>query len=102
MRIEVVGRNLEVTAAIREHAAAKAAKLSKYFDGIQLITLRLSKEDHQHRGKFGVELVIDVEKHEDFVSHEVGEDLYGAIDAVMQKGSRQVSEFKEKLKKAKR
>ncbi len=102
MRIEVVGRNLEVTAAIREHAASKAAKLSKYFDGIQLITLRVSKEDHQHHGKFGVELVIDVEKHEDFVSKDVGEDLYAVIDAVMQKGSRQVSEFKEKLKKGKR
>ncbi len=102
MRIEVVGRNLEITAAIREHASAKAAKLSKYFDGIQLITLRLAKEDHQHRGKFGVELVIDVEKHEDFISHEVGEDLYAVIDAVIQNGSRQVSEFKEKLKKAKR
>lgn len=102
MRIEVVGRNLEVTPAIREHAAGKAAKLSKFFDGIQLITLRVSKEDHHLHGKFGVELVIDVEKHEDFISHETGEDLYAVIDAVLQKGSRQVSEFKEKLKNGKR
>ena len=102
MRIEVVGRNLDVTDAIRKYAEAKVDKLSKYYDGIQAITVRLSKEDHQHRGSFGVELVIDVEKHDDFVSKSSDEDLYAAIDAVAQKGARQLSEFKEKLKTGKR
>ena len=102
MRIEVVGRNLEVTDAIRDHTEAKAAKLTKFFDGIQAITVRLSREDHHHRGKFGVELVIDVEKHDDFISHEVGQDLYASIDAVLQKGSRQLSEFKAQLKNGKK
>ncbi len=102
MRIEVIGRNLDVTAAIREHTEGKAEKLSKFYNGIQLITVRLSREDHQHHGEFGVELVIDVEKHDDFVSHAKGEDLYAAIDAVIQKGSRQLSEFKEKLRNGKR
>jgi putative sigma-54 modulation protein len=102
MRIEVVGRNLEVTNAIREHTEAKAAKLTKFFNGVQAITIRLSREDHQHRGKFGVELVIDVQKHQDFIVHEVGEDLYASIDAVLQKGSRQLAEFKEQLRNGKK
>jgi len=102
MRIEVVGRNLEVTPAIREHATGKAEKLSKYYDGIQLITIRVSREDHQNRGEFGVELVIDVEKHDDFVTHAKGEDLYTVIDAAIQKGSRQLTEFKAQLKNSKR
>lgn len=102
MRIEVIGRNLDVTDAIREHTEGKAQKLTKFYDGIQAITVRLSREDHHHHGKFGVELVIDVQKHNDFVCHEVGEDLYASIDAVIQKGSRQLAEFKEQLKNGKK
>jgi putative sigma-54 modulation protein len=102
MRIEVVGRNLEVTPAIREHAESKAQKLTKFYDGIQLITIRLSREDHQHRGDFGVELVVDVQKHDDFVAHAKGEDLYAAIDAAVQKATRQLTDFKEQLKNGKR
>jgi len=102
MRIDVVGRNLEVTDPIRQHAEAKAAKLPRFFDGVQLITFRLSREDHKHQGHFGVELVVDVEKHPDFVSHATGEDLYAAIDSAVQKGARQLTEFKEKLKLGKR
>lgn len=102
MRIEVVGRNLPVTDAIREHAETKAAKLPRYFDGVQLVTLRLSREDHHHHGSFEVELVVDVEKHPDFVTHAKGEDLYAAIDDAVQKSSRQLTDFKEKLKLGKR
>jgi putative sigma-54 modulation protein len=102
MRTEVVGRNLEVTPAIREHAETKAQKLTKYYDGIQLITIRLSREDHHHHGEFGVELVVDVQKHDDFISSAKDEDLYAAIDAAVQKSSRQLAEFKEQLKNGKR
>jgi putative sigma-54 modulation protein len=102
MRIEVIGRNLEITDAIRQHAEAKAAKLPKYFDHIQQITFRMAPEDHQHKGSFGVELVVDVEKHDDFVSHASNEDLYAAIDQAVQKAARQLTDFKEKLKLGKR
>jgi putative sigma-54 modulation protein len=102
MRIEIVGRNLEVTPAIREYAETKSDKLSKVYNGIQMITFRLTREDHHHHGEFGVELVVDVQHHADFVSHAKGEDLYGAIDAVIQKGTRQLSEHKAKIRDGKR
>lgn len=102
MRIEVIGRNLDVTDAIRTHAETKADKLPRYYDGVQLVTFRLSREDHHHKGVFGVELQIDVEKHKDFISRASGEDLYAAIDEVVHKGTRQLAEFKEQLKNGKR
>jgi putative sigma-54 modulation protein len=102
MRIEVIGRNLEVTDAIRQHAEQKAAKLPTYFDRIQLITFRLEKVGHQHHGKFDVELVCDVEHHDDFVCHATEEDLYVAIDSAVHKSARQLAEFKERLKTGKR
>lgn len=98
MRINVIGRNLEVTAAMKEHAETKAAKLPKFYDGVQAVTVTLAKNDHHHKGLFDVELVIDVEKHDDFVVHSKLEDLYAAIDDAVHKGSRQLSEFKERLK----
>ena len=102
MRIEVVGRDVQITDPIRKHAESKASKLTKYFDAVQQITFTISKPDHAHRGPFDVELIVDVEKHDDFVSHATAEDLYGAIDAVVQKASRQLTDFKEKLKMGKR
>lgn len=102
MRINVVGRNIEVTEAIREFATTKAGKLTKYFDGIQAITITLIKDDHHKHGTFGAELIIDVEKHDDFISNEHDKDLYAAIDLVMEKGERQLRDFKEILKGGKR
>jgi putative sigma-54 modulation protein len=98
MRIDVVGRNIEVTDALRQYAEQKASKLPRYFDGVQLVTLTLTKEDHLKHGEFGVEVCVDVEKHADFVTHAKGEDLYAIIDAAVQKSARQLTDFKEQLK----
>lgn len=102
MRIDVVGRNIEITVAIRQHAEEKITKLPKYFDAIQQITLTITKDERHKHGTFGAELLIDVEKHDDFVSHAHGDDLYLLIDLVVQKGVRQLTDFKEKLKLGKR
>lgn len=102
MRIEVVGRNLEITPAIREYAESKAEKLPKYFDGVQLTTVTITKEDHQTHGDFGVEFVIDVEKHTSFVAKASGADLYAVIDQAIAKAQRQLHDFKEKLKQGNR
>ncbi len=102
MRTDVFGKNLEVTEAIRTHAEAKAAKLTKFFDGLQQVRITLSREDHHKHGQFDVEVVLDVEKHEDFVAHAKSDDLYAAIDEALQKGARQLTQFKEKLKQGKR
>ncbi|HZW09912.1 MAG TPA: ribosome-associated translation inhibitor RaiA [Phycisphaerales bacterium] len=102
MRIDVVGRNLEITPAIQQYAESKAERLPRYFDGVLLTTVTLTKEDHQKHGSFGVEFVIDVEKHETFVAKAADEDLYAAIDQALAKAQRQLHDFKEKLKQGKR
>lgn len=98
MRINVVGRHFEVTDAIRTYAEQKASKLTKYFDGLQQIDLQISRASQHHGAEYEVELVLDVEKHSDFVSHAKTSDPYEAIDLVVEKGERQLRDFKEKLK----
>jgi len=102
MRIDVVGKNLEITPAIQKHAEAKGASLSKFFDGLQSVTFLLSKDGHGTHGKFTIELVCDVEKHDDFVTKLHEEDVYLGIDHAVQKASRQLADFKEQLKNGKR
>jgi putative sigma-54 modulation protein len=95
MRIDVIGRHLEVTDAIREFATGKAEKLLRFFDGTQLITVVLAKGK---KGAFDIEIRVDVVKHEDFISHASGEDLYGAVELAIEKAARQLKDFKERLK----
>lgn len=102
MRIDVVGRNLSITDAIREHAEGKLGKLPRYFDGTQQITLTLAHQNHHGRDEYEAELVVDVEKHDNFVSHAQGDDLYALIERVTQKSARQLTDFKERLKNGKR
>jgi len=100
MRVDVVGRQFEITDAIRSHAETKIEKLTRYFDGTQLITCTISRPDQHHL--FRVELVVDVEKHDEFVCHADDEDLYAAIDKAVAKSQRQLTDYKEKLKQSKR
>jgi putative sigma-54 modulation protein len=99
MRIDVVGKNFDVTPAIREYAQSKAGKLGKYFDGLQAITLTISPQGSKQTHKYGVELILDVVSHEDFISHATAKDPYAAIDLVAEKGERHLREHKEKLRK---
>ncbi|TVQ62185.1 MAG: ribosome-associated translation inhibitor RaiA [Phycisphaerales bacterium] len=98
MRIDVVGRNLEVTDAIRAYAEQKGNKLTRFYDGVQQVTFTLQRHDEKSGTHFDAELVTDVEKHDAFVCHAKHDDLYAAIDDCVHKGTRQLTDFKEKLK----
>jgi putative sigma-54 modulation protein len=98
MRVDVIGQNFEVTDAIRTYAETKAGKLTKYFDGLQSVRVRVSKLNHKADSGYDVELILDVEKHEDFVSHAQCRDPYEGIDLVCEKGERQLRDFKQQLK----
>ncbi len=99
MRIDVSGRQFEVTPAIASHAEKKCEKLPKYYDGVQSIEVVITPRPHDH---YGVELRVDVEKHETFVAHDESADVYNSIDSGVEKMVRQLTDFKEKLKNNKR
>jgi putative sigma-54 modulation protein len=97
MRINVVGRQFEVTDAIREHAEEKASKLTRYEDLVQQIDIRVWKENDA-REIFSSEIVVDVRAHEDFVAKSDGHDLYTVIDEAVVKADRQLHDHRERLK----
>lgn len=97
MRIDVIGKHIEVTPAIQKYAESKAERLTKIFDGTQQIKFLL--ESPQGRaGEFHVEILVDVVKHKDFIANAMESDLYAAIDVAVDKAQRQLRDFKEKLR----
>ncbi|MCA3004568.1 MAG: ribosome hibernation-promoting factor, HPF/YfiA family [bacterium] len=99
MRVDVIGKHMEVTEPIRTFAESKSERLTRHYDGVQRIVFRLEQEPH-NKG-FHVEVVVDVEKHDDFVANATGPDLYTCIDQAVDKSVRQLTTFKEKLKQSK-
>lgn len=95
MRIEVVGRDVEVTNGIRTHAEEKGEKLTRYFDRIQLVTFKLSKSG---KNNIDAECIVDVEMRDDFIATATAETAHAAIDEAVHKATRQLTDFKEKLK----
>lgn len=95
MRIDVVGKDVHVTDNIREYAEKKGEKLPRYFDGTQLVTFTVSRKDKLH---YHVECMVDVEKHPEFIAGADDHDILAAIDQCVHKVTRQLTEFKERLK----
>ena len=102
MRTEVIGRHIDITDSIRQHAEGKVDKLIRHFGQILQVNFTITHEESNAEAPFAAELIIDVEHHEDFVSHSKDADVYAAIDQVVNKGVRQLKDHKEKTRDAKR
>ena len=95
MKFNVRGDNLVVTDAIQDYIETKIGKLDKYFkeDSITAsVQLRIRGNDHI------IEVTIPTDN---FIlrSEEENEDMYAAIDLVLDKLERQIRKNKTKLKK---
>ena len=99
MDINVTGRHLEITPAIRDYAQQKAGKLPRYYDRIQGIEVVTDRGDHHN--KYEVEIIVQVDRTDPFVVKTTGEDLYACIDDSVDKLERQLTDHKEKLRNRK-
>ncbi len=94
MKLTVRGKNLEVTAALREYIEKRVEKLSRYFETpvtVQVV-LSVEKEERKVEVTCFVESVVlrGVESHLD---------MYAAIDLVVDKIVRQIHKHKTRLAK---
>ena len=94
MKLTVRGKNLEVTAALREYIEKRVDKLSRYFETpvtVQVV-LSVEKEERKVEVTCFVESVVlrGVENHLD---------MYAAIDLVVDKIVRQIHKHKTRLAK---
>ncbi len=92
MNMNITGKNLEVTSAIRDHIESKLGKLEKWQQDIIQTQATFSEEPNK---KMKFEAVITVPKGK-LVASAVHEDLYAATNEAVQKLERQLNKFSHK------
>ena len=92
MQINVTGQHFEVTKPLRDYITGKLERLERHFDKVTKVHAVLSVEKLRQRA----EATINVSGASLFANAE-DEDMYAAIDALVDKLDRQVKKHKEKL-----
>jgi len=95
--VQIIGRHLEITPAIRGYASQKVEKLERFFDGLSRIRVNLSYEGGAG-GVHRTELIFSVVRGKTLIAHAEDADLLASIDSAVDKGERLLTKFKEKIK----
>src|SRR3990172_7460892 len=93
MQITLTGHHLDITPAIRSYVEGKFSRLERHFDQMTNIKVFLSVEKERQKAEARVE----VNRATLFADSE-HEDMYAAIDVLIDKLDRQIIKHKEKLK----
>lgn len=91
MNLTITGHHVEVTPAIREFVTNKLDKVIRHFDGVTSVAVILSVEKLRQKA----EVTVHVRGKDIFVEAE-DQDMYAAIDALIDKLDRQVIKYKQK------
>jgi len=92
MQLNITGHQLDITDAIRAYVTGKLDKLERHFDHITNVHVILSVEKVAQRA----EATVHIAGAEVFAEAE-NEDMYAAIDQLLDKLDRQILRHKEKL-----
>jgi len=96
VNVVVNARHMEVTDSIRKYVQDKVAKLHKFYDNVQSIEVILDHEADRPT----VEIVVIARRKHTFVASHRGEDedMYACFDQCLDKVSRQIRRFKDKVR----
>lgn len=94
MQINLTGHHVDITPALREYVDDKFAKLQRHFDHINNVHVILNVEKLLQKA----EATLHLNGGEVFATSE-HQDMYAAIDSLIDKLDRQVIKHKEKLRK---
>lgn len=91
MNLTITGHHIEVTPAIREFVTTKLDRVIRHFDHVTSVTVILSVEKLRQKA----EVTLHV-RGKDIFSEAEDQDMYVAIDALVDKLDRQVVKHKQK------
>jgi putative sigma-54 modulation protein len=97
MNLTISGHHLEVTPALREYVLTKLDRVTRHFDQVVDVSVLLTVEklkEKERRQKAEVTLHV---KGRDIFVEQSHEDLYAAIDQLMDKLDRQVMRHKDRV-----
>ena len=91
MQVSVTGRHVEVTAAMKQHVEDKIGKIKRHFDHVTDIHVILTVEKLEQKAEATVQI-----SGAKLFADDVQEDMYAAIDNMVDKLDRQIIKHKEK------
>ena len=93
MKIIITGHHVRITDALKLHIKNKLKKLNKHFDNIININVILIVEKERMKAEATLKI-----KHINLYADDEKEDMYAAIDGLVEKLDRQLKKEKEKIK----
>jgi putative sigma-54 modulation protein len=97
MNLTISGHHLEVTPALRNYVTTKLDRITRHFDQVVDIRVLLTVEKQKEKeGRQRAECMIHV-KGNDMFAECADEDLYAALDKLMDKLDRQVVQHKRQM-----
>lgn len=97
MNLTISGHHLDITPSLREYVLTKLERVTRHFDQVVDVTVLLSVEklrEKERRQKAEVTLHV---KGKDIFVEQSCEDMYAAIDQLMDKLDRQVCRHKDRV-----
>jgi putative sigma-54 modulation protein len=97
MNLTISGHHLEITPPLREYVVSKLERITRHFDqvvdiNVLLTVQKLTEKDLRQKA----EVTLHVKGKDIFVEH-ASEDMYAAVDELMDKLDRQVCRHKDRL-----
>ncbi len=92
MQLNLTGHHVEITQPLRDYVTGKFERLERHFDHVTNVHVILSVEKLRQKA----EATLHVTGNDLFANAE-DEDMYAAIDALVDKLDRQVKKHKEKM-----
>jgi len=92
MNLNITGHHVDLTPAIREYVESKLDRVIRHFDNVTSVNVILSVEKLVQKA----EVTLHV-RGKDLFAESENEDMYAAIDAMVDKLDRQVLKYKEKV-----
>ena len=97
MNLTISGHHLEVTPALREYVVTKLDRVTRHFDQVVDVSVLLTVDNPREKDRRQrAEVTLRVKGRDIFVE-QAHEDLYAAIDQLMDKLDRQVVKHKDKV-----
>ncbi|MBT5229866.1 MAG: ribosome-associated translation inhibitor RaiA [Methylococcales bacterium] len=91
MQISVTGHHIDITDSLKNYVNTKFEKLERHFEQVANVHVVLSVEKQRQKAEANLHL-----RNNDIHAEAVNEDMYAAIDSLMDKLDRQVVKHKEK------
>ena len=92
MQLSVTGHHIEVTPPLREYVASKIEKIERHFDHVTDVHCILRVEKLRHIAEATIHVIGGT-----IFADSTEEDMYAAIDGLVDKLDRQIKKHKEKM-----